>query len=477
MNNKEYIAELSRRTGYSQDNTQLMVRCITEQMALRFDEGESVTAERFGTFEPQKRMERIVVSPANGQRIMVPPKIVLTFNDTPDDNANANVESLAMELKAKYGLEAKEAREFANNMFEVVATELKAGEKSVKIKGLGTFRLANNGNAKMTFTPELALRDRVNRPFAQFETVAVNDGVDFSEIDRECSQTEPDTMEETAPDSDTMEKTDPDSMGETDSDSDSMDEDNENEDEPEEDTLTEENGGEQPQAEAATETSEEQPQTESAVETSEEQPQVVAMPVCKQRNPRLMYWLTAASFCLLIAIGVGMYVIYQRIEAKNAALEQLQNRLAERKPITITPKPHKPIKPQPVAEEKAKAKPAPAKEVKTQNDTVAKVKPTAKPDAKPKPDVNPKAKPDKVAKPLEKTAKPDYSRDVRIRTGGYTIVGTDFTVTVRPGQTLASISRAHLGPGMECYVEAINNRTTVKPGDKLKIPKLKLKKK
>jgi outer membrane translocation and assembly module TamA len=71
-----------------------------------------------------------------------------------------------------------------------------------------------------------------------------------------------------------------------------------------------------------------------------------------------------------------------------------------------------------------------------------------------------------------------YDRDPRVRTGAYVIVGIDHTVTVRSGQTLTSISKANLGPGMECYVEAVNGgATTFKAGDKVKIPKLRLKKK
>ena len=79
MNNKEYITELSRRTGYSQENTQRMVRCVLESIASTFDEGENVSVPDFGTFELKKRMERIVVNPSTGQRMLVPPKIVLNF--------------------------------------------------------------------------------------------------------------------------------------------------------------------------------------------------------------------------------------------------------------------------------------------------------------------------------------------------------------------------------------------------------------
>lgn len=79
MNNKEYICELSRRCGYSQENTQKLVRCVVEAMASNFDAGEDVQVPDFGVFELKNRMERIVVKPSTGQRMLVPPKIVVNF--------------------------------------------------------------------------------------------------------------------------------------------------------------------------------------------------------------------------------------------------------------------------------------------------------------------------------------------------------------------------------------------------------------
>lgn len=79
MNNKDFIVELSQRSGYSQDNTQKLVRCVIEAMASRFDEGEDVAISGFGTFELKNRMERIVVNPSTGQKMLVPPKLVLVF--------------------------------------------------------------------------------------------------------------------------------------------------------------------------------------------------------------------------------------------------------------------------------------------------------------------------------------------------------------------------------------------------------------
>lgn len=82
MNNKEFIAELSHRCGYTQDATQRLARAVIESMAAKFDEGESILVPAFGTFELKNRMERVVVNPSTGQRMMVPPKIVLNFKPT-----------------------------------------------------------------------------------------------------------------------------------------------------------------------------------------------------------------------------------------------------------------------------------------------------------------------------------------------------------------------------------------------------------
>ncbi len=79
MNNKEYIAELARRSGYSPSQTQQFVKQVIDLMAVKFDEGESVFVSGFGTFDVKERAERIVVNPATGQRMLVPPKMVLSF--------------------------------------------------------------------------------------------------------------------------------------------------------------------------------------------------------------------------------------------------------------------------------------------------------------------------------------------------------------------------------------------------------------
>lgn len=79
MNNKEFIAELAQRAGYTQADTQQMMSCLVEEMGTHFENGDCVQIANFGTFEVKKRLERIIVNPGTQQRMLVPPKLVLNF--------------------------------------------------------------------------------------------------------------------------------------------------------------------------------------------------------------------------------------------------------------------------------------------------------------------------------------------------------------------------------------------------------------
>ncbi len=79
MNNKEFINELAERTGYSPKDTQKLVDNIINAMGDAFQEDNAVLVPNFGTFEPKKKQERVIVNPASGQRMLVPPKLVLGF--------------------------------------------------------------------------------------------------------------------------------------------------------------------------------------------------------------------------------------------------------------------------------------------------------------------------------------------------------------------------------------------------------------
>ena len=458
----------------------------------------------------------------------------------------AKVTDFAEELSKRYEIKPEEASDFIGLMFEVLMDELDAPDKQVKIKGLGTFKVTSvgarasvdvntgeriilEGRNKISFTPEVLLRDRVNRPFVQFETVVLNDGVDFSDIDREFEENSKQVVEEDAKDEaieengdeDTEEETlEPDSVepeteeSETTVEPETVDQKTEEPEttvEPETvDQETEDSEPVEPEAvdsdvlEADTDNSElntdnsqletgnsKQETDNSELETDEPALESLVSVGCKQRNPRLMYWLSTASFVLLVCIGIGMYFLYRQIEEKNRAIEQLQSRLtvhaatvkdADDKPKDTVQK--KQSEEQLASAETKETKVLPNEKAVAAGKAEFSVKPelSDKAGSASKPAVSVKDKSADKKTPASYSSRPtvtapsDYNYDVRIRTGAYIIVGTDRVVTVKSGQTLASISKANLGPGMECYVEVYNNRKQVKAGDKIKIPKLKLKK-
>ena len=407
----------------------------------------------------------------------------------------AKVNDFARELSEKYGLSLGDASDFVSAMFDVVKEELDGADSSVKIKGFGTFkvsavgarasvdvntgeRIIIDGRNKISFTPEVLLRDRVNRPFVQFETVVLNDGVDFSEIDEE-SEEELDSVSETEPQGVQLSSTSPTGQ-----------------------SIDQPAPAEQPQgvqlsptaptsqstdhysssetASKAVNTEEHRdmarrlmtPKTETIEEDGEESddkttataPEAddegIVIGGCRQRSPRIMYVLTIASFIILVSLGIGMYFLYQRIEEKNHVIDRLESRLYA----------------QQEAAERADAQPAVAvKDTIVSNDSLRAAEKAKKDSiAASKSAVEAKASQSSAA-PSTATTPSDYNYDTRVRTGAYIIVGVAKTVTVQPGQTLASISKAYLGEGMECYVEVLNNRHSVKAGEKLKIPQLKLK--
>ena len=411
----------------------------------------------------------------------------------------AKVNDFARELSEKYGLSLGDASDFVSAMFDVVKEELDGADSSVKIKGFGTFkvsavgarasvdvntgeRIIIDGRNKISFTPEVLLRDRVNRPFVQFETVVLNDGVDFSEIDEE-SEEELDSVTETEPQEVQLSPTAPTSQ-------------------PTDQSTDQPAPAEQPQgvqlsstaptsqstdhysssetASKAVNTEEHRdmarrlmtPKTETIEEDSEElddkttatapeaDDEGIVIGGCRQRSPRIMYVLTIASFIILVSLGIGMYFLYQRIEEKNHVIDRLESRLYA----------------QQEAAERADAQPAVAvKDTIVSNDSLRAAEKAKKDSiAASKSAVEAKASQSSVA-PSTATTPSDYNYDTRVRTGAYMIVGVAKTVTVQPGQALASISKAYLGEGMECYVEVLNNRHSVEAGEKLKIPQLKLK--
>lgn len=422
----------------------------------------------------------------------------------------AKVNDFARELSERYGLSLSDASDFIGAMFDVVNEELDDTDSSVKIKGFGTFkvsavsarasvdvntgeRIIIDGRNKISFTPEVLLRDRVNRPFVQFETVVLNDGVDFSEIDDEMNELS-DSVIETEPQGAQLSPTAP---------TDQLTDQSTNQP-----TPTEQPQGVQLSPTAPTNQPTDQPtnqpspsepaskvvnteehrdmarrlmapksepidddnnkadEEKSANDIDESDDEGIVIGGCKQRSPRMMYVLTIASFVILVSIGIGMYFLYQRIEEKNHVIDRLETRLYAQQDTVVAVEPQCVVSDTIASNDALKAADAHTAEniKKEKKDSVRASNSKAATGSTAVMSAAPTA-----------TTPSDYNYDVRVRTGAYIIVGVAKVVTVQPGQSLASISKAYLGEGMECYVEVLNNCHTVKAGDKLKIPEVKLK--
>ena len=448
------------------------------------------------------------------------------------------VNDFARELSERYGLSLSDASDFIGAMFDVVNEELDDTDSSVKIKGFGTFkvsavsarasvdvntgeRIIIDGRNKISFTPEVLLRDRVNRPFVQFETVVLNDGVDFSEIDDEMNELS-DSVIETEPQGVQLSPTAPtDQLTDQSADQPTPTEQSQGvqlspttptdqltDQSANQPTPTEQSQGVQLSPTAPTDQPTDQPtnqpspsepaskvvnteehrdmarrlmapksepidddnnkadEEKSANDIDESDDEGIVIGGCKQRSPRMMYILTIASFVILVSIGIGMYFLYQRIEEKNHVIDRLETRLYAQQDTVVAVEPQCVVNDAIASNDSLKAADAHTAEniKKEKKDSVRASNSKAATGSTAVMSAAPTA-----------TTPSDYNYDVRVRTGAYIIVGVVKVVTVQPGQSLASISKAYLGEGMECYVEVLNNCHTVKAGDKLKIPEVKLK--
>ena len=474
----------------------------------------------------------------------------------------AKVNDFARELSEKYGLSLSDASDFIGAMFDVVNEELDDTDSSVKIKGFGTFkvsavsarasvdvntgeRIIIDGRNKISFTPEVLLRDRVNRPFVQFETVVLNDGVDFSEIDDEMDELSDSVIEtetqgaQLSPTAPTDQPTDQSANQSTPTEqpqgvqlsptapTNQLTDQSADQPTPAEQpqgvqlsptaptdqltdqsanqpTSTEQSQGVQLSPTAPTDQPTDQPspsepaskvvnteehrdmarrlmapksepidddnnkadEEKSANDIDESDDEGFVIGGCKQRSPRMMYVLTIASFVILVSIGIGMYFLYQRIEEKNHVIDRLETRLYAQQDTVVAVEPQCVVSDTIASNDALKAADAHTAEniKKEKKDSVRASNSKAATGSTAVMSAAPTA-----------TTPSDYNYDVRVRTGAYIIVGVAKVVTVQPGQSLASISKAYLGEGMECYVEVLNNCHTVKAGDKLKIPEVKLK--
>ena len=430
---------------------------------------------------------------------------------------------LAAALTEKHGLAKADAEAFVSAMFTLI-NEALASERAVKVKGLGTFKVISvaarksvdvntgapiviDGRDKISFTPDSSLRDEVNKPFAQFETVVVNDGVDFSEIDRKFEEEETtEGTEETGPTKDTE---DTEETGSTkdieDTEETGSTKDTKNTNETEDTEAAEETPEvkeETPEVKEETpevkeETPEVKEETPEVKEETEVEPEVTEdtdntrmveevkdemRAVMKSEHRKMHIILTACvALFALCAIGSGyMFTLMQKKDNRISNLEAQVHSFA----MHTKQQAAKPVAPaqQPAAQPAAQSHDSLQTETALAGTSPQTDKPSQETQHAGRMQQGDKRQQANKVTPTEKStateaASANFAKDPRIRTGAYNIVGIDKTVTVKAGQTLSSISHFYLGKGMECYVEAVNGgRTEFKAGEKIKIPKLKHKK-
>ena len=384
------------------------------------------------------------------------------------------IQDIAKVLSDRKGLSKNDASNFVNEMFDVIQQALER-DMVVKVKGFGTFKIIDvdsresvnvntgervliEGHNKITFTPDQLLKEIVNKPFSQFETVVLNEGVDFAEGATSEAYVTPEVKAASMPlvdfvDEDpSFEKPIP--LGENKA-SDAL----ASEAEPMSVEASVSDVESEPvsssasiAAEAPVSEAVETPANEEPVEDSEEEPAYED----EEEGSGSRKWLMAAV-ALLLGLGAG-YLLGNYFPMKGEQLVE-----APEPPVEM---PNLVVEDTLVVDSTKAAVPVPEAE---QPEEPIVEKPAEEPKPEVKPEVIEKAETDKYA-----------AMDARVRTGAYRIVGTEKVVKVKEGDNLRRIAQRILGPDMECYIEVYNGLNAASPlkiGQEIKIPKLELKKK
>ena len=405
-----------------------------------------------------------------------------------------NLYDLCGVLVSKNGLEDKEARRFVQAMFDIIQEGLDE-DKVVKVKGLGTFKIIDvdaresinvntggrvliEGHSKLTFTPDSVMKEIVNKPFSQFETVVLNDGVDFPETqEEEVALDIDDTPAATTEEPIQVAQTEPVQQVETEPVQ-------QVETEPVREVQTEPVQVVQPepvevvQPESPIEEDipvnneeldavEEEPSSETEVPPAAETPEVDTSPEdveTEEEDSKSTYrWIIycAAVLVLVVAAAYGGYLYGKYEMSEDIAHKQM---LADLK----------------AAEETAhKAKTVSGKDSTVQEVDATKIGAISTEKIKQETKKEEKTTEKEVQTNATDDSKKYEDKDARVRTGAYKIVGLDKTVKAKAGQTVEDIAKRNLGPGMSCYVEVYNDlkgNTVLKDGQAINIPKLQLKK-
>lgn len=448
-----------------------------------------------------------------------------------------SLNTLGKLLADKSGLSQVEAELFIRKMFDVCNQGLDA-DKQVKIKWLGTFkvqatkdresinvntgeRFTIEGRDKLTFTPDNILKEIVNKPFAQFETVVVNDGVDFDEIDEKFGEEQTEDAPAQVIDFLDEEKTatpNPEVVvieSEKEKEKEAEDElakqiaieqakleklkqaqleqeriqKEKLEKEKQEQERLEQERLEQEKLELAQQQQALKAVVEPAVPASDESEEEEEEEESSNSHHIVIPRYLVVAVCLIVVAligGMGWFAFnYGQMTAQRDHLAMQLNQYHQAPAKKVPAKPAAaPLSQEQKLRQKAMedsirmAKTAEAvKLAENSDEESASAEKAKQTEAKAKAEAKEKAKDKAEEKATSKIASSQYDKDARVRTGAYRIVGVAQTVTVGAGQTLEQISTRHLGSGMECYVEALNGTSTVKAGQKIKIPKLELKKK
>ncbi len=439
-----------------------------------------------------------------------------------------SLNTLGKLLADKSGLSQVEAELFIRKMFDVCNQGLDA-DKQVKIKWLGTFkvqatkdresinvntgeRFTIEGRDKLTFTPDNILKEIVNKPFAQFETVVVNDGVDFDEIDEKFGEEQTEDAPEQVIDFLDEEKTatpNPEVVViESEKEKEKEDElakqiaieqaklerlkqaqleQERIQKEKQEQERLEQERLEQEKLELAQQQQALKAVVEPAVpasdESEEEEEEEEEEESSNSHHIVIPRYLVVAVCLIVVALigGMGWFAFnYGQMTAQRDHLAMQLNQYHQAPAKKVPAKPAAaPLSQEQKLRQKAMedsirmAKTAEAvKLAENSDEESANAEKAKQAEAKAKAEAKDKAE----EKAASKIASSQYDKDARVRTGAYRIIGVAQTVTVGAGQTLEQISTRYLGSGMECYVEALNGTSTVKAGQKIKIPKLELKK-
>lgn len=490
-----------------------------------------------------------------------------------------SLNTLGKLLADKSGLSQVEAELFIRKMFDVCNQGLDA-DKQVKIKWLGTFkvqatkdresinvntgeRFTIEGRDKLTFTPDNILKEIVNKPFAQFETVVVNDGVDFDEIDEKFGeeQTEdapaqvidfldeektatpnPEVVvigsekekekekekeaedelakqiaieqakleklkqaqleqeriqkEKLEKEKQEQERLEQERLEQERLEQEKLEQERLEQERLEQEKLEQEKLEQERLEQEKLELAQQQqalkavvePAVPASDESEEEEEEEEEEEPSNSHHIVIPRYLVVAVCLIVVALigGMGWFAFnYGQMTAQRDHLAMQLNQYHQTPAKKVPAKPAAaPLSQEQKLRQKAMedsirmAKTAEAVKLAENSDkesaSAEKAKQT---EAKAKAEAKEKAKDKTEEKAASKIASSQYDKDARVRTGAYRIIGVAQTVTVGAGQTLEQISTRYLGSGMECYVEALNGTNTVKVGQKIKIPKLELKKK